>query len=506
MEKTPDIAKGIKPEWQNNYREVINDIAFDLTRNVGNVEPGNIEQNTPEQEEAKDKKGILSRLRRSLGEKVTIFILAGLFNLSGPTEESRADQVRMVWQENRIPALFLEESVTTENLISFEEKLRNEEPEVLRWVLEQEIVISRELDNVVDYILTFGDDQGEKQAQIFKESSRVIVSSALHEDLLDYKISENQRIIQVLRTESQKLKDHTLFLKNNLRKIILASMMLDDSKKSREYSVRFNNFANIEFKPYHWANSLGADSAAIPLPEKLWYAHVLKQNKNDLDIPEQLEPEIILTPPVFLSEKDGKIDFGKYINVFIHEYIGHAIHYSSENKSVFLPPFSTMRTVLEEGAAHDVTFQIIQYLRRENDDLKSRAGNSDLYDTRLIYVSLLKAIMATSKNKGVFAEWHSGIISDDELLRILRVNLDMIRLDTTIADDLEKLNLLEEYGEPTTSIDLVVKLLSKLRINGVDISPEFIKTMFNQNHYLDNWQLVNISKLVEYLEIVSSNK
>lgn len=482
MERLNNFTKGIRPEWQKNYQEVIEEVAFDLTKNIGQDSLNISGQEQPEV--ALEQKGILASFKKLIGKKMLIFISMGLLNLSDPAKESYANQLKMIVQENQTLEFFIENGVTKEKLKSFEEGLELEEPEFLKWVMEQEVVVGREIDSLTESVLNYTPQQEKQDANSMIESMAVLAPN-FEQDVINKTLSGNKKIFEFLMERKDEFVQINNFIKENLRAIILITALTNDSKEGRQALTRSYRFPNIRFLMHHWLQFTGAKGFMAPVsPEKF--------GSNDL----MWNPEMGIMPTSFWN--DTSIDFNRYLNVFIHEYSGHFMQFGSEDPKIFFP-MSLMRANLVEGLAHSTTFQIVGYLAREYPDLelKPTLSFSKHYDLRLITVAILESILKATSDENHLARWNLGMMDDDELIENLTKSLKSLGLTVNIARLVASLNREDQAGENDRDLVLVSGLLSELNLKGIELSPMLVRKLLQEGYKFENWQIQQSDVLVE---------
>jgi len=199
--------------------------------------------------------------------------------------------------------------------------------------------------------------------------------------------------------------------------------------------------------------------------------------------------EIRISPRAF-APLDNKVDKNHYLATLIHEIL-HAFSTAVKNKREAFENASYLRHSVAEGIVQNTTLEVMQYLHRSDEEIKPAIGF--FYDDRVVTASILRAILRFGGKPETISAWHGFLFEDGQLLEDLRQALKNLNLDETIADDIAALNGdLKLYPGPTPQEQLLVKLLAKLRLGGVNLSADFIKSILTANRIYGDYGSANI--------------
>jgi len=210
-------------------------------------------------------------------------------------------------------------------------------------------------------------------------------------------------------------------------------------------------------------------------------------------------PKIVLFPGTFESGENRIVDFNTYVNVFVHELI-HALNSNSDNEKR-LSSASDLRSTLIEGITQNIAFEVIQYLGTSNDRLQPLVSSLGDYDIKLLVASIIESVLRAT-GSDTLTKWHQVMKSDEDMLEDLSMALAKLNLDPSISSDIERLNHPETYRNSSKDPfeQILLSMINKFELKGVDLSAEFLKAIITKNRRLDDWQ---IKKLEETLKSIT---
>jgi len=443
---------------------------------------------------ADSERGVLRKLRSALKDKMMLMAFTGFITLGGPIGESYADQLKIAKHDKGVPHFMLETGVTEKGLLSFEAKLNSEEPEFIEWLDKFETNFLANFTKYEESILALEEEEIERAKDLMvagleltqrkseedftKEQKRVI------EGILRF----NNQVIHYLKEQPELLKQYHNFFRSNLYTILLSALALNDSPKTRAALINSNTAPGIYFSPHDIREFSGPVGWTIVQGFLTDNDYVPSGYDKDSNPVEHLEIGITPMAIVQLTELDNstkiEIDQNYYLSSLIHEVL-HAFFTAAKNKQTAYKNSSYLNSSINEGVVQNTALEIMEYLHRLNKDIKPAVGF--FYDESVVITSILQAILKFGGKPESISTWHSFLSGDKEFIKDLRQALKELNLDDTIADDFMKLN--HEYsfriGGPTPQEQVLIKLLAKLRLGGVELSPDFIKNILTANRIYD---------------------
>lgn len=448
---------------------------------AGKVQPGRqireSRSSLPEAEPKPDKEEAPQEIKRSflngIKQKLTATALAGFITLGGGWEKSLADQLKVKMPEKKgaAPEFVLETAITAEKLEKFKEKIRREEPDFAAWLENYKRAVREELAKfrltVSEYRI--GGEQDRRQEEALRFNAEVNESLSIDAEGI---IAWDHTIIENLKKSSDFVSKLDTLVEENLDDILWGIILMDDSRSTRDHMVRFVKAPTIKF-PYHARDNIAGQARLTPK---------LKEN-NFVESLDWWDSEIEIYPSALRGYRSADYSLSNAVNSLIHEII-HTIHPGGKRKESISE--EDIFVMLREGITQNETFEIIQYLssrtdRTDNRNIMPALGSE--YDERLVLAEILESIARSSADKDFLVRWHTRLINNQEMYSSLNLALRRLNLDRTV------IGLLAGYRHnPTTYTApevLLMDVLAKLKMSGINLSPEFLRDILTRGRRID---------------------
>ncbi|MEK7138861.1 MAG: hypothetical protein AAB799_01640 [Patescibacteria group bacterium] len=443
------------------------------------------------------------KLTRNLRNKFMAMAMAGFVTLGGALEKSYADQIKIKNREGGKLEFLLEAGMTDAKLASFRAKVEREEPKFKSWIEKCMANVRSEIDRFTNDILNF--KIGDNMDLFLETEINLFSNSFLGEFDLDAEsvIEKDHRLILYFQKNPQVLKDTQQFIKLNLEKILWGIVFLDDSRASRDQLVVNVMPPKINFVVHDNNELARLHATARPVTADIFVEKAGTQAS--ASSPPFWRTEIDIYSTSFLDFRSGDTSKILYFNVLVHELV-HAFHHGGPKSLNEVG--SNLRQNLKEGIAQNIAFEIIQYLGSPKKEEIRPAISYINYDDRLVSAAILDGILRTGREPDLLAKWHIGVSGDRELGSGLLDALRGLGLDTAIATEVEDFKSFS-IGEHSPSYQMMLGLLTRLEISGVNLSPSFIRDIVAANRCMDDWQSERLDQLLRLgslAEIIRDNK
>lgn len=456
------------------------------------------EERNPETIEKNRKKSFFSRVH----QKFLAMTMAGFLTLGGGWEKSFADQLKIKTPEKKGDQIefVLEAGITDEKIEAFRSKLEKEEPAVLTWLNIYKKLYTEQLNAMENEILN-GTLGGEKDTDNESEMYKATDEELLRPQDVVQEVASDHEIVNILRKDPEKLKQYHQFITDNIDKIILSALMLQDSKDARKNLIQHTNAPVMNFK-YHDTARLMWDFAAYmePLPSDVMDQYRKGEIKKS-DLPIKNSPAITMIPESFLGYSYN-VSLKKYLESLIHESI-HTIQFVSKPKD-YKGKETHITTTIREGLTQHITFEILQYLAPKDPELgiKPHVGFSQKYDRRLLITSIMDSIFKTAENK-TLTEWYYSMRHENkEFIKEFKDSLNKLGLDVKIAEDFNKFS-----NGRITEMDFLAILLGRLQLQKIELSKEFLNDILKKNRGIDDEiALDRVNKNIDYISEDAKNR
>ncbi len=416
----------------------------------------------PSQERYKEREVPKKIFFRKIRSKLVALAAAGLVTLGFATE-GRADQIHFEKKAESAPEIVLEPAITTEKLDKFEEKLRAEEPEFWRWLVQYEKELIAQLDQFASQLLDFDYSKDEQVERELKSKSL-----PKFRNLYDETFKLDHKVVRYFGKHPDALRYCQDKIKDNVHSIVLGFVLLDQSRTVRDRLVLQKPHAEFVLDPH---TDIGINGFTTGEPV-----------------------EIHQTPKVFLGV-DGNVSPEAYVNNVVHE-LAHAFKSSGTKRITRQDPQSGMKAVLIEGLAQNSTYEIIQYLQSKDSKLKNMLGSRG-YDHRVASAVVLDGISKSFGEGDSLARWASGMIDDDGLIKELREAAFFLGIDPQMISELGKFSQGIRNDGQGDDIKFTIDVFAYLNSSGLSLPPEFIEKILTQNRTLNNDQKKAIKRLSE---------
>lgn len=453
--------------------------------------------------EFKTESGISLEQRResffkNIKNKLMSLALAGFITFGpGTLKDSYAEQLRMAKKDKAVPEFVFESGITEEKLALFRKTLEENEPEFIEWINLYKQKIISETDEMLKVVLKVNPDKDREEEKLLANHIARLNSDLPGEGgwSTDYISQADHKILGLMAKRPGLIKEYTDFLKDNIDKVILSFALLSDSPEIRKSLIANGKPPEIDF---HYHNFFYyADNN--PNPTGITAYEFVTDGNSGTDKTTTIQPNIKLTPRAF-AKPDSGLNLNGYTDVFVHELI-HSLTLGSFNSQVLsknsVEAFPSMRTVLSEGRAQNITNATMQYFGQKKKGLSPEVGASE-YDQRVIIASIIEAILKAGNHDDTLAKWDSLMISSEDFIKELDSALEKLGLDTGIAEDVR---LERSYQTATPALDLLVKILARLKITGVKVSPELIRDVLIKGRDLSDWQISGAEHIIRMKEL-----
>lgn len=422
-----------------------------------------INDNPENTEEKLDK--IKRRFFSGLKNRLLALATAGFITLGAGWARELSQQLEIEDKKGAVAEFILEREVTNETLVNFKEKIKKEEPEFVELANNYKRELREQLDSLEKDIAEY-----DSENKYDHEYDQTLIN-AEHQDYENgiYRpgsivstIDLDHQLIKNLKSDPGFLKRSHDFLKTNLEDIFWCFALLNNSKDSRDALIKFIKPPTLVFKPH----ALYAQPArATTIPSLSFY---------------KWHSEVIIYPMAF-SGLDNKLNLNTYTNIFIHEF-GHTLTAGSGGgkKIDRIIVGNDFGDILDEGRIQSLTYKIIRFLNRHNQNLKPVFEESDGYDQYLVIAEIIEGIARTHSNADFLIEWQLGIIDYQTMLSYLKTALKDLGLEDTIYQSIVNFKLGQKKTE--TSTRFTTDLLAALKLNKVNLSEDFNRSILRRDN------------------------
>src|SRR3989338_10296863 len=406
----------------------------------------------------KKKKRFFSGLRNRL----LALAAAGFITLGAGWGKDLSRQLE-VEEKEATTELLLENEIKEDALVDFKERIEREEPEFAELAEGYRKVIEAELKDLEKEVIQqniSSPTHQEQDGQAILAEQQEYESGVYRQGSVSQDIDNDHKLIAQLMSDSVFLKDNHKFLNTSFDDIFWSIAFLNDSRNSRNIAAKFIKPPTIVFSPHsQYGVRRRADMTAS-------------------FVSNQWQPKITLYPQAFMGP-DKQINSNTYINFFIHELSHAFLAGSGDGKRVDRKMGNDFADVLDEGRVQGVTYKIVQYLNRNNSDLRPVYKEADGYDNYLIIAEIMESIARTHMNSDFLVEWQLGLIDYRTMLEKFKTAIDDLGLSANVYRSIVDFSFGENNNK--ASEKFLKDLLAELKLaNKVNLSNDFIRSILTK--------------------------